>query len=301
MKIVRKDTNMWNTDLALEARDLASAASGEIEGVKSRRYESFKVKVDEIKIINEKGEKALGKKKGTYITLTLPDGFLHDDELFKNCANAISKEMEKLIKERDVLVAGLGNTAVTADSLGPLTADGVISTRHILKNMLPDSFGRVASVKCGVMGQTGIESADIIRGVCSQVAPKAVVTVDALTARSIARLSKTVQISDCGISPGSGVGNTRAELSMDTIGLPVIAIGVPTIVGGATLVADTAHEMCNADRNELYKLSKDKLNGFFVTPKDIDIISERMSKLISASFNMFAHGLEFSEAISLMN
>ena len=292
---------MWDTDLALEARELATAASGDIEGVTSNRYDSYGVRVDEIKIIDENGEKALGKKKGTYITLTLPEGFLHDDELFGNCANAISKEMQKLIKEREVLLAGLGNTAVTADSLGPLTADGVISTRHILKSMLPDSFGRVASVKCGVMGQTGIESADIIRGVCSQVEPKAVVTVDALTARSVSRLSKTVQISDCGISPGSGVGNKRAELSEDTIGLPVIAIGVPTIVGGATLVADTAHDLCGTDRKELYKLSKDKLNGFFVTPKDIDIISERMSRMIAVSFNMFAHGLSFAEAISLMN
>ncbi len=292
---------MWDTDLALEARDLASAQSGEVEGVLSKKYQSFGVMVDEIKIVDEKGEKALGKRKGTYITLTLPEGFLHDDELFENCANALSEEMGKIIKEREVLVAGLGNTAVTADSLGPLTADGVISTRHILKNMLPDSFGRVASVKCGVMGQTGIESADIIRGVCSEVKPKAVVTVDALTARSIARLSKTVQISDCGISPGSGVGNTRAELSENTIGLPVIAVGVPTIVGGATLVADTAHDLCGTDRNELYKLSKEKLKGFFVTPKDIDIISERMSKMIAAAFNMFAHGLGFSEAISLMN
>lgn len=292
---------MWDTDLALEARDLASAAKGDTPGVESRRYENFGVTVDEIRIIDEKGERALGKRKGTYITLTLPEGFLYDDMLFENCANAISTEIAKLVKERDVLVAGLGNTAVTADSLGPLTADGVISTRHILKNMLPDSFGRVASVKCGVMGQTGIESADIIRGVCSQARPKAVVTVDALTARSVTRLAKTVQISDCGISPGSGVGNTRAELSKETIGLPVTAIGVPTIVGGATLVADTAHELCNADRNELYKLSKDKLSGFFVTPKDIDIISERMSRLISVSFNMFAHGLEFAEAVSFMN
>ena len=292
---------MWNTDLALEARELASAANGEIEGVENKNYSSFGILVDEIKIVDENGEKALGKKKGTYITLTLPDGFLHDDELFESCANALSKEMEKIVRERDVLVAGIGNTAVTADSLGPLTADGVISTRHILKDMLPESFGRVASVKCGVMGQTGIESADIIRGVCSQVEPKSVVTVDALTARSITRLSKTVQISDCGISPGSGVGNTRAELSSDTIGFPVIAIGVPTIVGGATLVADTAHDLCGTDRNELYRLSKDKLNGFFVTPKDIDIISERMARLIAVSFNMFVHSLEFGEAISLMN
>ena len=291
---------MWDTDLALEARELASAADGEIEGVENRHYESFKIGVDEIKIVNEKGEKALCKRRGTYITLTLPEGFLHDDELFEDCANALAAEMGKLIKERDVLVAGSGNTAVTADSLGPLTADGVISTRHIVKNMLPDSFGKVACVKCGVMGQTGIESADIIRGVCSRVKPKTVVTVDALTARSISRLSRTVQISDCGISPGSGVGNTRAELSKDTIGVPVVAIGVPTIVGGATLVADTAHELCDTDRNELYRLSKEKLNGFFVTPKDIDIISERMSRLIATSFNMFAHGLELSEAFSLM-
>lgn len=283
-----------DTDLAMEARELASAAAGEIEGVEHQSSIRDGIEVDEIKIVDERGEAALGKRRGRYITLTLPDDFTENDDCFESAANALCEAITSLSVERDILFAGLGNTALSADSLGPLAADKIIVTRHIEEG-LPDCFGRVSCVKCGVMGQTGIESADIVRGICAVAHPRRVITADALTARSVKRLSKTVQISDCGIAPGSGVGNTRAELSEESLGIPVISVGVPTIVGGATLVADTAAELCGGDREELYGKSKEILNNFFVTPKDINIISERMSRLIGFAVNMFAHNMSFDE------
>ncbi|MBQ8026932.1 MAG: GPR endopeptidase [Clostridia bacterium] len=268
------------TDLAIEQREIAG--ENNTNGVEHTEFLYGKAKITEIKITDENGEKALKRKKGKYITVELP-GFGASTELFGSSMKAVSEQLSRLLpKDGLVLVAGLGNEQITPDALGPKCASLIFSTRHISKE-LQKSIGfeqlrPVARITPGVLGQNGIETGEILAGIIKQVSPSALITVDALASRRLSRLGRTVQLCDTGITPGSGVGNARTEISQETMGVPVIALGVPTVVDAATLAYDLTGE---SGQNKLEKASK----RMMVTPREIDLIIERASKLIAMAIN----------------
>lgn len=253
------------TDLAAETlpRD-----GGELPGVSSRTYERGGFHVTEVEILDERGEEKLCKPKGTYITMDIDAFYQRKEDAFSKAAELLAECVRSLLPLGDgdsVLVAGLGNPAITPDAVGPETAASTLATRH-LKAQLPEDFAgfRTVSVcRTGVLGTTGMESSELIRAVCGAVRPDAVVVVDALAARSTERLCRTVQLSDSGIVPGSGVGNDRAELSRRVLGVPVAAVGVPTVV--------------------------DAGDGLIVTPREIDKYVKDAGKLIAYALNLAFH------------
>ena len=266
------------TDLALEQHEING--KNEPDGTEKTETTHGNARITQIKITNENGEKALKRKRGTYITVELP-GFGNNADIFSDGMQAVATELKKLLPAKGlILVAGLGNEQITPDAFGPKCASLIFSTRHIGKE-LQKSLGfehlrPVARIAPGVLGQNGIETGEILAGIIRQISPAAVITVDALASRSLSRLGCTVQICNTGITPGSGVGNARAEISKDTMGVPVIAVGVPTVVDAATLAYDlTGQEQ---------KLGK---NGekMMVTPREIDLITERASKLVATAIN----------------
>lgn len=239
------------TDLAIEAKDMyvenQAVKEKEITGIKSTEKE-----VDNIKIvyvdINQQGAEMLGKKAGAYITI-YADGVKKQDTLKQDqAAKVLGNELKQLLLRNNIkpndtgLIVGLGNWNVTPDALGPMTAEQILVTSHLFKlehESVADGYRSVASVTPGVMGVTGIETSDIIYGIVEKFKPDFVIAVDALASRSIERVNETIQLSDSGIHPGSGVGNKRKELSKETLGVPVIAIGVPTVVDAVTIASDT--------------------------------------------------------------
>lgn len=277
---MRKEAELMDlrTDLALEQHEING--KNEPYGTEKTEAAHGNARITQIKITNENGEKALKRKKGTYITVELP-GFGNNADIFSDGMQAVATELKKLLPAKGlILVAGLGNEQITPDAFGPKCASLIFSTRHIGKE-LQKSLGfehlrPVARIAPGVLGQNGIETGEILAGIIRQISPAAVITVDALASRSLSRLGCTVQICNTGITPGSGVGNARAEISKDTMGVPVIAVGVPTVVDAATLAYDlTGQEQ---------KLGK---NGekMMVTPREIDLITERASKLVATAIN----------------
>lgn len=230
------------------------------------------------------GEQALGKPRGSYITLTLEGLASREEGIFQRCVHAVADELFGLIQGTPpgglVLVAGLGNRAITPDAIGPKVHENVLVTRHLIQKM-PEYFGNlrpVASLAAEVMGTTGVESGELVRAVCEKLRPACVVAVDALASRSLKRLCKTVQLADTGITPGSGVGNHRLGLTRETLGVPVVAVGVPTVVDGATLAAD----LLGAD--ELPDLGDG--HDLLVTPKDIDSQVNDLAKVIGYGISM---------------
>ena len=277
---MRKEAELMDlrTDLALEQHEING--KNEPDGTEKTEAVHGNARITQIKITNEDGEKALKRKRGTYITVELP-GFGNNADIFSDGMQAVATELKKLLPAKGlILVAGLGNEQITPDAFGPKCASLIFSTRHIGKE-LQKSLGfehlrPVARIAPGVLGQNGIETGEILAGIIRQISPAAVITVDALASRSLSRLGCTVQICNTGITPGSGVGNARAEISKDTMGVPVIAVGVPTVVDAATLAYDlTGQEQ---------KLGK---NGekMMVTPREIDLITERASKLVATAIN----------------
>ena len=222
--------------------------------------------------------------RGSYVTLTLEGLASREEGIFQRAVRAVAGEIGQLLRDVPpaglVLVAGLGNRAITPDAVGPKVHQNTLVTRHLIRQM-PEHFGAlrpVASVTAEVMGNTGMESGELVRAVCEKIKPACVVAVDALASRSLKRLCKTVQIADTGITPGSGVGNHRMGLTRDTLGVPVIALGVPTVVDGATLAADLLGTDEPPDLNE----GRDLL----VTPKDIDSQVDDLSKVIGYGISM---------------
>lgn len=278
---------MRRTDLALEARELWQEGAGgltALPGVEARDGYREGIPVNTVKILDGRGEKALGKPRGTYVTLTLEGLASREEGVFQRSVQAVAGELSPLLEEVPekglVLVAGLGNRAITPDAIGPKVHENVLITRHLVRQM-PEHFGSlrpVASVTAEVMGSTGVESGELVRAVCEKIQPACVVAVDALASRSLKRLCKTVQIADTGITPGSGVGNHRMGLTRDTLGVPVIALGVPTVVDGATLAAD----LLGAD--DLPDLGEGK--DLLVTPKDIDSQVNDLAKVIGYGLSM---------------
>ena len=266
------------TDLALEQHEIISKTSP--DGIEKKQTSSGEAKITEIKITNKNGEKTLKRKIGSYITVELP-GFGAATDIFGDGMKAVASELKKLLPaEGLVLVAGLGNEQITPDALGPRCASLIFSTRHIGKELQKsigfESLRPVARITPGVLGQNGIETGEILAGIIREVSPAAVITVDALASRRLSRLGCTVQLCDTGITPGSGVGNARAEISRDTMGVPVISLGVPTVVDAATLAYDLT-----GTSGKLEKCGEKMM----VTPREIDLIIERASKLVATVIN----------------
>ena len=278
---------MRRTDLALEARELWQEQTGAVSalpGVEARDSLREGIPVNTVQVLDERGENALGKPRGSYVTLTLEGLARREEGIFPRSVQAVAAELAGLIQDIPqnglVLVAGLGNRAITPDAVGPKVHQNTLVTRHLVRQM-PEHFGSlrpVASVAAEVMGTTGVESGELVRAVCEKIRPACVIAVDALASRSLARLCKTVQLADTGITPGSGVGNHRMGLTRDTLGVPVIAVGVPTVVDGATLAADLL------GTDELPDLHGD--GGLLVTPKDIDSQVNDLSKVIGYAISM---------------
>lgn len=268
------------TDLAIEKDSFISGDRP--KGIRRKIFETEKTKITKISVLDREAAKVIGKPVGEYITVEL-DEFSYDTELLDDRMKSISKQISSLLPKGDgtVLVAGIGNKDITPDALGPRCAEGIFSTRHITSELAEeiglDFLNPVCSLATGVLGQTGIETGEIIKSVADAIKPKAVIVIDALAAAGLERLGRTVQITDTGITPGSGVGNKRAEISKNTLGVPVIAIGVPTVVDAVTLAKDmtgnkTATESAVAQ-------------NMMVTPREIDVMIERAAKLISLCVN----------------
>lgn len=265
----------FRTDLAIERREVSPHAD---DGLKVDEFTKDNIKITAIKVLNKQGENTLKKPKGNYITIetgSINSGMIVDKPL----AKVICDELTKLLPKGDALVCGIGNANITPDALGPDCVNKIFATRHIGEELSRsigfDNLRSVTALSPGVLGQTGIEICEIIRAVIDKVHPDFVIAVDALASRKLARLGKTVQISDTGINPGGGVGNTRNELSQKTLGVPVISIGVPTVVDANTLVNDIA------DNDVQYKGA----SSMIVTPKEIDLLITHSARLISHAIN----------------
>lgn len=275
------------TDLALEKRELC----GQAEGVVQRQTQQDGFVVETVEVVSEAGAQALGKPQGVYHTVLL-DGLLRrEDGAFSRGAGVLAGLLRALLRlgERDsVLVVGLGNADITPDRLGPDAVRHTLVTRHLVDS-LPEQFGgfrRVSAVRAGVLGTTGIESAELVRALVERIRPDAVVAVDALASRKMARVCRTVQLCDTGISPGSGVGNHRAELSRATLGVPVVALGVPTVVDARTLALDLIQEA------GLPAPPPDALTegeSMIVTPRDIDASIAGIAKLLGYAIDLALH------------
>lgn len=268
------------TDLAIEKDSFISGDRP--KGIRRKIFETEKTKVTKISVLDKEAAEAMGKPVGEYITVEL-DEFSYDTELLDDRMKSISTQISSLLPKGDgtVLVAGIGNKDITPDALGPRCAEGIFSTRHITSELAEeiglDFLNPVCSLATGVLGQTGIETGEIIKSVADAIKPKAVIVIDALAAAGLERLGRTVQITDTGITPGSGVGNKRAEISKNTLGVPVIAIGVPTVVDAVTLAKDMTGNKTATESAEAQNM--------MVTPREIDVMIERASKLISLCVN----------------
>lgn len=289
----------FRTDLALERQELLGENAS--EGIISQTDERDNVKITHIKITTPSAAERLAKPCGSYVTVEVPS-FSSDGEILDSKLHILSSEIRKMLPEEGtVLVVGLGNVSITPDALGPKVASYILATRHI-SSELAKSVGLtglrpVAGISPGVLGQTGIETGEIIRGIVDRIKPACVVTVDALASRSLSRLGSTVQMSDTGISPGSGVGNSRKRLDEKTLGVKVISIGVPTVVDGATL----AHNLIDREKSSAYAFLPES-EEMMVTPKEIDLLIERASKLVGLAINCaLQKGLSPEEIMSLVS
>lgn len=308
------------TDLALEARESYEKDDVRIRGVRIEEEEDEKREIftSIVRIETENGARAMGKPVGTYITLEAPNLSAPDEGCHREISEEVARHLRTLLGEgkRSVLIVGLGNREVTPDALGPNVVGNLRITRHMIRE-----YGRMAAEEAdgisvsaivpGVMAQTGMETLEIVRGIVQETKPDLVIAIDALAARSTRRLNRTIQITDTGINPGSGVGNHREGINREILGIPVIAIGVPTVVDAATIVNDTMENLVEAmDRSEsmqklggmlgtldkaekhqlIRELISPQLNTMFVTPKDIDDTVKRLSFTISEGLNLCFSG-----------
>lgn len=282
------------TDLAFEAHELwkeSAPETSELSGVEAYEEMRGSFKINTVRILNTAGEKQMGKPIGLYVTLELDGLVRREENAFEDAAVILAAELRKslkLTKNDSILVAGLGNEGITPDAVGPATIEYVMVTRHLTQRM-PEHFAAfrpVAAVRAGVLGTTGMESAEMISAVAERILPSRIIAVDALASRRMDRLCRTVQLSDTGIVPGSGVGNSRVALNSATLGVPVIAIGVPTVVDAATLTIELA---AKAGVSGLENSSFGDEGQMIVTPRDIDSNVRDVAKLIGYSINLALH------------
>ena len=292
------DLMQMRTDLAIEAREIAGER---IAGMDFREYRENDLKISRLTVRDQRAKQTLGKDIGTYITIELPsltDNFRETDEKIMT----IGAEIRRLLPVNGLLlVVGLGNTDMTPDSLGPTTGGRVLATRHITGEIARasglDRLRPVAVMNTGVTGQTGIETGEYILSIVKRIRPNAVVAIDALASRRPERLGKTVQISDAGISPGAGVGNHRTRINQETLGVPVIAIGVPTVVDADTFASD----LLGGDTVRRGAYPFPHREQLIVIPREIDLLTERASRLLGFSLNAaIQNNFDLKELISLM-
>lgn len=289
------------TDLAVEAHALWKESAGEttqLPGVAAREETLDGFPLTFVEVLDQEGENALHKPQGSYYTLDITDFWKRQPDGFQRAAGALSRILASLIPEEGpVLICGLGNAAMTPDALGPRTLDHLLITRH-LKDVLP-GFRPVAALGAGVLGSTGLEAAEWVRGAAEHVRPAAVVAVDALAARELSRLCSTVQISDTGLSPGSGVGNHRMALNQETLGVPVISVGVPTVVDAETVARDILAEAGGTGDAPAALHGQGK--RLFVTPDSIDAKIRELAKLLGYGLNMALQpGLDLDDLDALL-
>lgn len=290
------------TDLALEARESMEENAEGLHGVTVDEFynEESEIKVTRVMIKTKNGAKAMGKPIGAYITLEAPAMVLPDEDYHKEISRELAGQLKQIIPgmedEISVLVVGLGNRDVTADALGPNVVDNLTITRHMVKEFGRAAYNKpkvhmVSGLVPGVMAKTGMESAEIIKGVVEKTKPQVVIVVDALAARSTKRLNRTIQITNTGIHPGSGVGNHRNSITEESLSVPVIAIGVPTVVDAATIVSDALEKMMHEYGEEAIDLQDELLSGLgelynmYVTGKDVDYEIKQISHIICDAIN----------------
>lgn len=279
----------FRTDLAVEAiENHKTAAALPHVRQSDRTLEGFAV--HEVRILSEDAAREIGKPQGRYLTLELDALIRREEDAFPRACKALSTLLRELLphpNDGPVLIAGLGNRMITPDAIGPQTADHVIATRHLVAQS-PAIFADwrpVSALTPGVLGQTGVETGEVICGVLDRVRPAAVIAVDALAAGRLSRLLRTVQLADTGITPGAGVGNARAALNEETLGVPVIAVGVPTVVDGATL----AHEISSQLGQPACEALDDLSQPVMITTRDIDREVADISRMIGYAVNMALH------------
>lgn len=289
------------TDLALETQERFKEENVEVRGVEVKEnYDREKdIRTTVVKIRTENGAKTMGRPQGNYITIEAPNLSVPDEDYHREVSEEIAKHLRKLIdlkKEKSILVVGLGNKGITADSLGPQVVDNLPMTRHVIKEygrmgIEGEHIHSISGIIPGVMAQTGMETWEIIGGIVEETKPDVVIAVDALAARSTKRLSRTIQITDTGIHPGSGVGNHRHGLTEESLHVKVIGIGVPTVVDAATIVHDSMAHLLDAleeaeQKEFLEEMISPHLHTMFVTPKDVDETVKYLSFTISEGLNM---------------
>ena len=313
------------TDLAMENHAYLVETAEEITGIDASEMEKDGITVSRIRVKDEIGAQKIGKPVGNYITLFLPEIQYMDKDMYEQVCKTIAEELQGLLNtsssDKPILIIGLGNRFITSDSLGPAVIDRLMITRHLFSyapETLSDNLSSVCGIAPGVLGITGIETGEIIAGVCKKVDPCAVICVDALAARSLDRITRTVQICDTGILPGAGVGNNRKEISKKTLGVPVLAVGVPTVVDAATITHDTLNLVIDnlmqasnkeepfykmlkgLDEDNRYNLIKDSVSrampSFYTTPKEIDLLIGKTAEVVANGINFALHdGITFED------
>lgn len=293
------------TDLAVEAKEIWQEGvekTSKLSGVKASKKKLEGYPLTKVEILNRQGEAALGKPQGAYLTIDLTTFWQRKADFFERAVRAVGSQLKTLLPEKGpVLIIGLGNSAMTPDAVGPLALDSVLITRHLISAMPRhfSGFRPVAVFRTGVLGTTGVESAEAVKGLVEQVQPSVVIAIDALASRRVGRVCTTVQISDTGITPGSGVGNHRAALNQNVLGVPVFSIGVPTVVDAATLAADLLEEsgIRNIDEEQL----RGRQQNLMVTPRDIDAQVRDLAKVIGYGINWALQDLEIEEMNALLS
>lgn len=319
------------TDLAIEARDMYKEENKrELDGVIVDEEKEDDIKITTVTIESDEAGKELGKPKGTYVTIDFPEFTPYDGETMDKVSKVVDNVLSRLVnmpEEKLALIVGLGNWNVTPDALGPKVTEKIMVTRH-LKQVMPDaiddSVRPVCCISPGVLGITGIETGEIIKSLVEKIKPDLVICIDALGSRKLERVNRTIQISDTGISPGAGVGNHRMKINEESLGVKVVAIGVPTVVHAATIANDTIdlvldelisktekgkefyNMLKSLDRVEKSNLINEILNPSFgdlmVTPKDVDAIIESLSKIIANGINMAVQpNLDMEDINKFMN
>ena len=297
------DNFQIRTDLALEARESVNEEESKLRGVSVEEHyeEEADLRITKVTIDTKNAEKMLGKPMGVYVTMEAPAMVEPDDDYHREISEALAEELLKMMpqeqEEQSVLVVGLGNREVTADALGPQVIDNLLITRHVVKNYGKAAYNctrmnLVSSIEPGVMAKTGMETAEIISGVVKETGPDVLIVVDALAARSTRRLNRTIQITNTGIQPGSGVGNHRNALTQETLGVP-IAIGIPTVVDAATIVGDALEKLMSGEKEfdavkymGQHRMAFAELNNMYMTGKDIDSVVKRVSYTVSEGINI---------------
>lgn len=303
------------TDLAMESAGAQGA--GDLPGVSISGWESSGVTITEVQVETEEGARLIGKPVGHYITLECDGVRKRQPEARAAVSSLLGEELSRLLPEENdspVLVIGLGNRMVTPDALGPLTVDGTLVTRHLyreLPHLTDRRMSPVCAVAPGVLGVTGIETMEMARSIIKSVSPRAVIAIDSLSARAVSRVGSTVQLTDTGIQPGSGVGNHRSALTRESLGVPVLAIGIPMVIYAATIVRDAFDALSDDDPSEHHEaaleqltdeLMQNSIGEMIVTPREVDALVSDAAAMLASGINRALHpGLSEQDILLMMS